>query len=202
MFRVSSNLVFRRPWPFLLFFALGLSCLVPRQRTGVSPVERQAITARFDHARHRTSLLETGVTCLQCHPMVRPEDVSGDQTEDRVPAGVCHACHQDRGSAGAPQRCTTCHQELEPLLPEWHRGRFEHRHGRMARLDGERCRACHQPDACYRCHHERGTAEQRAHDRNFRQLHSIEARIAPSRCDRCHQRTFCIDCHREEPRWR
>lgn len=161
---------------------------------------------KFDHPRHAKAVLETGTTCLDCHRF----DVTVEADTERAERGLrraalypggaaCHFCHRESETrlAGAPSACTTCHENLEPLMPESHEVAWLKAHANAARGDGTQCESCHRQAFCIDCHQRRDSIQTRVHERTFRFFHSIEARANPMQCGSCHRQDFCIRCHQQ-----
>lgn len=175
-----------------------------RLRTTSPLVSTADARGKFDHRRHNEPLASLGVTCADCHRFdarteTSKEDLAGELERSALrPGGApCHFCHRDGETrlAGAPQACTTCHENLRPLRPLDHDVAWLKVHAGMARDEPARCESCHRQAECITCHQRRDSINTIVHERNFRFFHSIEARANPARCGSCHREDFCIRCH-------
>jgi hypothetical protein len=202
----------------LLVFALLLSALValsacrqylptnrylqPRASTG----SQSTADARrkFDHAAHAEILASQGLTCVDCHRF----DATIDSGDEKVAAalssaalhpgsGACHYCHgpSDTRLATAPAACTTCHDNIAPLLPPDHQIAWLRVHASVASADPVACQNCHRDAFCINCHQARDSILTFVHERNYLSYHSIDARANPMQCGSCHRVDFCTNCH-------
>jgi len=160
--------------------------------------------AKFDHRAHATIFAEQSVACVDCHAFDLKLSVGdGDLAEALSAHGLhrgseaCHTCHgpPQRTVASAPDRCTTCHDNLNPIMPDNHNGAWQRVHGSIARGEGQSCASCHDQTFCVDCHQRRDEIQTRVHERNFRFFHSVEARANPRKCGVCHRVDFCSNCH-------
>ncbi|MBC8425813.1 hypothetical protein H8E07_17005 [bacterium] len=139
----------------------------------------------FSHAIH----LGVEMACADCH---------GDLAvaAPRLPAkDLCRSCHE---TADAYADCRVCHAESEDLAPAGHDGGWLHFHGIQARLDQNRCDACHTRSQCQDCHAGDNVAP-RSHDLDFMFGHAIEARGNETDCMTCHtDPQYCGSCHMAE----
>lgn len=159
---------------------------------------------KFNHARHTKALAQTGVTCIDCHHFnvlidTGSEAMARDLAAHALYPGsaACHFCHVSAETrvSTAPPACTTCHENLQPLLPENHQIAWLKVHSSAAQTNPAQCENCHRSSFCIDCHERRDTIQTRVHQRNFRFFHSIEARANPRQCGSCHREDFCINCH-------
>ncbi len=177
--------------------------LHPRQPGQANQSTADART-KFDHARHAKPLDVAGVTCADCHRF----DATIDTNKENLAAAVsgaaqypgsaaCHYCHgpSDTKIAAAPSACTTCHQNLMPLLPANHEIAWARVHATVAAADPTECQNCHRDSFCINCHQARDSILTWVHDTNFISYHSIEARANPMECGNCHREDFCLNCH-------
>lgn len=160
----------------------------------------------FDHAIHADAFTAADVACVDCHRFDQALDVSDPAAARTLSAhglnpgsGACHTCHLagEGRMASAPDACTTCHQNLAPLLPEDHLIAWARVHASAAHADPLRCDSCHRQAFCIDCHQRRDDIQQRVHDRNFRFTHSIVARANPMQCGSCHRPDYCSNCHQQ-----
>ncbi|MFH1469696.1 MAG: cytochrome c3 family protein [Pseudomonadota bacterium] len=159
--------------------------------------------ARFDHEQHRTHHLKNKVSCQACHPIgmvTGTDDFLAVKQADEVvltPArAICHDCHTGALRwPRAPTRCTTCHVDLAPLIPEDHALGWERDHGWASLRHGSSCDLCHTVGYCETCHSQRDERRATVHPATFRSTHGIEARMDPGRCQRCHLESSCEACH-------
>jgi len=159
---------------------------------------------KFDHARHTKIFEGAGVTCGDCHRFDakidagKPELAAALSGAGQYPgSGACHYCHgpSDTQMAAAPAACTTCHQNLAPLMPEDHEVAWDRVHATVAVADPSQCQLCHRDSFCINCHQARDSILTWVHERNFISYHSIEARANPMECGNCHREDFCLNCH-------
>lgn len=158
----------------------------------------------FEHERHAAAFAAAGVACVDCHRFDQSITAADASVARAVSAhglnpgsGACHSCHLDDESGTAPDACSTCHQNLAPLLPDDHRIAWSKVHASAARADATRCDTCHRQSYCIDCHQRRDDIQQRVHDRNFRFTHSIVARANPMQCGSCHRPDYCSNCHQQ-----
>jgi hypothetical protein len=161
---------------------------------------------KFNHAKHMPILASANVTCIECHRFDALIDAGNEEmarelsTHALYPGNpACHFCHvvSETRMAKAPQACTTCHQNLEPLRPTDHEVAWLKVHSSASRANPARCENCHQQAFCIDCHARRDTIQTQMHDRNFRFFHSVQARANPMQCGSCHRLDFCINCHKQ-----
>ena len=161
---------------------------------------------KFNHDRHGLILGTANLTCMDCHRFdalieTGNEEMARELSSRALYPGsaACHFCHiaSDTRVATAPQACTTCHENLEPLRPIDHDVAWLKVHSTAAQANPERCQSCHQQALCIDCHSRRDTIQTRMHDRNFRFFHSVQARANPMQCGSCHRLDFCINCHKQ-----
>jgi nitrate/TMAO reductase-like tetraheme cytochrome c subunit len=161
---------------------------------------------KFNHARHTKALAEAGVSCPDCHHFNVLIDTSNEQlardlaTHALYPGSApCHYCHvsDETRVSRAPQACTTCHENLQPLMPENHQIAWLTVHSSAAQTNPQQCANCHRDAFCINCHERRDTIQTVVHTRNFRFYHSIEARANPRQCGSCHREDFCTNCHQQ-----
>ena len=161
---------------------------------------------KFNHARHNKPLAQTGVSCIDCHHFNVLIDTGNEAMARDLAAHAlypgsapCHYCHVDSETrlSTAPQACTTCHENLQPLLPEDHQIAWLKVHAAAAQTNPARCENCHRSSFCINCHERRDTIQTVVHERNFRAFHSVEARANPRQCGMCHLEDFCINCHQQ-----
>ncbi len=162
---------------------------------------------RFPHDKH----VARGIGCGACHPGMAEVGLA---TRDQLPRmETCLACHDGTQASSA---CSTCHPARArgaPLTVEFpntreklrpaagdpfgldHGVRFDRNHGARARMEQDRCAACHAQSECLACHD--GTARSlTVHPNDYAVAHPVQARQDSVRCDACHRRqTFCIACH-------
>ena len=151
--------------------------------------EQAAIFARFEHAEHVKSLRRADLTCTSCHHL------GGEDELAPPPEETCHACHNtgERARYGAPERCGTCHEAVEP--PDSHGAAWINWHGQE---QDATCNTCHERRDCVDCHERRQKPDFKVHDPGWIGLHGIEAGAGMT-CDTCHTRNECTDCHGESP---
>ncbi len=161
---------------------------------------------KFDHRAHVKPLAARDVTCIDCHRFDVKIDTSNDDLARELSAqalypggAACHFCHlpSETHMAGAPDACTTCHENLRPLMPENHQVAWLKVHANAVRADPNQCHTCHSQAFCIDCHERRDSIQTRVHERNFRFFHSVEARANPMQCGSCHRQDFCIRCHQQ-----
>ena len=161
---------------------------------------------KFNHQAHAAVLAQHDVTCVDCHRFDVTIDSDEEQTQQQVlrraeypGSAPCHFCHRPGPThvASAPSACTTCHENLEALMPESHKVAWLKVHANVARTDSTQCETCHHQSFCIDCHERRDTIQTRVHERNFRFFHSVEARANPMKCGSCHREDFCIRCHQQ-----
>jgi len=161
---------------------------------------------KFDHVKHKDRLAAAGVTCVDCHRFDQQILAANEQAAQELSArglypgsAPCHFCHQpgDTHFASAPTACTTCHDNIAPLMPEDHQIAWLKVHASQSRADPQRCESCHRQSFCVNCHERRDTIQEQVHDRNFRFLHSVEARANPMQCGSCHRIDYCTNCHQQ-----
>jgi hypothetical protein len=188
--------------------SLGLLALLALTGAGLLGAAAQRPSAddpfaRFDHEQHRTGYLESKVTCQACHPIglvTGTDDFTAVKKVDELvltPArGICHDCHTgELRFPRAPTRCTTCHQDLAPLIPEDHEIGWERDHGWASLRHHSSCELCHTVGYCETCHAQRDERRATVHPATFRSTHGVEARLDPGRCQRCHLQSSCEACH-------
>jgi hypothetical protein len=178
--------------------------LQPRQRSQASLSTADA-RRKFDHSRHAKQLAAAGVICGDCHRFDAKIDSSSEPlaaalstTAMRPGAAACHYCHGPSQTriAAAPSACTTCHDNLVPLLPANHEIAWQRVHATAATANPTECQNCHRDSFCINCHQARDTILTWFHDTNYLSYHSIEARANPTQCGNCHREDFCINCHK------
>lgn len=184
---------------------LGSAGGVLQQRA--SPTDNSTADARrsFDHRRHEAAFGAAGVLCIDCHRFDQSIGTADPAAARAISAhglnpgsGACHGCHLDGvGATAAPNACSTCHDNLAPLLPDDHRIAWMRVHASAARNDPARCETCHRQAQCIDCHQRRDDIQTRVHDRNFRFTHSIIARANPMQCGSCHRPDYCSNCHQQ-----
>jgi hypothetical protein len=176
----------------------------PASRSSLSTADARH---KFSHARHHRHLERAGVTCLDCHRFDQQIETGNEQHAASLSSAglypgssACHFCHgpSDDAMASAPAACTTCHENLMPLLPANHEVGWAKAHAAMAGIDQAECRHCHRDAFCINCHQRRDSIQTIVHERNFLSFHSIEARANPVQCGSCHRQDFCINCHARE----
>ena len=179
------------------------------QRRDTAPVTQSTADARhkFSHARHAKVLDTAPVACGECHRFDVLIDTSSADLAQALSgqalypgSAACHACHRPDGAAHmeqAPPECTTCHDNLLPLLPENHQVAWLKVHATAATTNPGNCESCHRQAYCIDCHSRRDTVQTVYHERNFRFFHSVQARANPMQCGSCHRQDFCINCHTE-----
>jgi nitrate/TMAO reductase-like tetraheme cytochrome c subunit len=159
---------------------------------------------KFNHAKHASALAAAQTTCLGCHRfdalIVASDEALARELSMRAlrpGSTACHYCHReaDTRMANAPSACTTCHENLLPLLPEDHEVAWLKVHATVAPAQPARCESCHRQAFCIDCHERRDTIQTRMHERNFRFFHSVQVRANPMQCGSCHREDFCINCH-------
>ena len=164
---------------------------------------------KFNHARHSKPLAHAGVSCIDCHHFnvlidTGNEALARDLAAQALYPGSapCHYCHVDSDTrvSLAPQACTTCHENLQPLMPENHQIAWLKVHAAAAQTNPAQCENCHRSSFCINCHERRDTIQTVVHERNFRAFHSVEARANPRQCGMCHLEDFCISCHQQSRR--
>lgn len=159
---------------------------------------------KFDHQRHTKVFAQQQLVCGDCHRF----DAQIDAAEPSLAAeasraalfpgsAACHSCHgpSETRLAAAPSACTTCHSNLQPLLPENHQIGWQRAHSAIASTDPVACQNCHRDSFCINCHQNRDAILTFGHDRNFLSTHSVEARANPIQCGTCHREDFCRSCH-------
>jgi len=161
---------------------------------------------KFDHGRHSKALTSAAVTCVDCHRFDQKiETNQEDLAKTLSMAGLhpgsapCHTCHGagDGRMLTAPDACTTCHSNLQALMPDNHQVAWMRTHASFARANPAECEQCHRQATCIDCHARRDTIQTRVHERTFRFTHSIEARANPMQCGSCHRLDFCSNCHQQ-----
>ena len=161
---------------------------------------------KFNHARHTKALAQAGVSCADCHHFNVLIDTGSEQMARDLAAHAlypgsapCHYCHvsEETRVSSAPQACTTCHENLQPLKPENHQIAWLKVHSSAAQTNPQQCENCHRSSFCINCHERRDTIQTVVHARNFRFFHSIEARANPRQCGSCHREDFCLNCHQQ-----
>ena len=160
---------------------------------------------KFNHAAHAPVLAAKDVTCIDCHRFDELIDSGNEEMARELsalgqyPRGAsCHFCHTGENRvAKAPKACTSCHQNLAPLIPEDHQVAWLKVHAGMAQANPARCENCHSQAFCIDCHDRRDTIQTRVHERNFLFFHSVEARANPMQCGSCHRKDFCDNCHQQ-----
>jgi hypothetical protein len=177
------------------------------QRRDVASSTQSTADARhkFNHARHAKVMETVPVACTECHRFdVLIDTANADlamalSAQALYPGGAaCHACHRTDGAAHmeqAPPECTTCHDNLLPLLPEDHYVAWLKVHATAATTNSTACEKCHRQAFCIDCHSRRDTVQTVYHERNFKFFHSVQARANPMQCGSCHRQDFCINCH-------
>jgi hypothetical protein len=159
---------------------------------------------KFDHERHAKVLQQQGVTCVSCHRFDaqigggEPQLASAFSSAAQYPgSAACHYCHgpSDTHIASAPSACTTCHQNLTPLMPENHQIAWERVHASVASADPVACQNCHRDSFCINCHQSRDSILTVMHERDYLSYHSVDARSNPMQCGNCHREDFCANCH-------
>ncbi len=162
----------------------------------------------FIHADHAGVFANTGVVCVDCHPVGVPIE-EGQPTATLVPSHqACHGCHLgqlDGAPKKAPSECATCHEGRGGLLPPTHAGDWLHAHGDIARSSpyaasstwAGKCWDCHETVFCIECHETRGAGAREPHPPGYRATHGIEARLDPRACAECHTGSSCSTCHYE-----
>ena len=161
---------------------------------------------KFNHARHTKPLTHANVSCIDCHHFnvligTGNEAMARDLAAHALYPGSapCHYCHVSAETrvSTAPQACTTCHENLQPLKPENHQIAWLKVHSSVAQANPVQCENCHRDAFCINCHERRDTIQTVVHSRNFRYYQSIEARANPRQCGSCHREDFCINCHQQ-----
>ena len=146
------------------------------------------------------------VVCGDCHRFDALIETGNEQMARELSArtqypgsAACHHCHglSETHMAKAPQVCTTCHENLEPLKPADHEVAWLKVHATMAQANPAQCEHCHRESFCIDCHDRRDTIQARVHEHNFRFFHSVQARANPMQCGSCHREDFCINCHKQ-----
>lgn len=179
----------------------GCFYLAAGRGPSLSPEEAKAVRSAFNHEKHQQVLAKEGLHCTDCHAIYKGQhDASAEvpQLLGTVQKEHCHTCHQGSPVQGAPTACATCHKDLKPIIPAYHRGNALNRHAFFARSEQGACATCHNDRFCLNCHQQRDKAKLTVHERNFRFYHSVEARVSARRCDSCHAPKFCITCHQTE----
>ncbi len=184
---------------------LGSPGSVLQERSGNSQSTAEARRV-FDHQSHEAIFSTANVLCIDCHRFDQAV-ATGDAAVARAVSAhglnpgsaACHTCHIDSGErmAEAPDACSTCHQNMAPLVPEDHLVAWSKVHASAARIDATSCDTCHRQSFCIDCHQRRDDVQQRVHDRNFRFTHSIVARANPMQCGSCHRPDYCSNCHQQ-----
>lgn len=179
---------------------LALLLLVPLVALAEKPEPTVKDPLPFDHAEHAETFRETGVRCVDCHPVGArsPEGVQGTEASVPAPRSTCHGCHRRavKGAPrGAPSACAACHPVREELLPGSHDLDWLADHGDAARGISTGCADCHETDQCVECHEARGAKSRSPHGPGFRSSHGIEARMDPASCSSCHSGSTCTSCH-------
>lgn len=179
--------------------------LQPRTTSAASTSTADA-RRKFNHNLHGKALSSAGLTCIDCHQFPvkiessDPELAKAISAHAQYPGSTaCHACHTDENThmASAPSACTTCHDNLLPLLPENHEAGWLQAHRTVSRANPAQCENCHRQSFCIDCHARRDTIDTRVHERNFRFYHSIQARANPMQCSSCHRVDYCVNCHQQ-----
>ncbi len=158
----------------------------------------------FDHDSHSAIFAKQNVACGDCHRF----DAKIDTTDDKlvgalssaalIPGGAaCHFCHGPSPTrlAAAPSACTTCHSNMNPLMPADHQIAWSRVHASVASADPTTCQNCHRDQFCIDCHQNRDSILTFVHERDYLSYHSIDARANPMQCGSCHREDFCINCH-------
>jgi len=159
---------------------------------------------KFTHQRHAAILAQQALVCGDCHRFdaqidtgAAPLAASASRAALFPGSAACHFCHgpSETRLAAAPSACTTCHTNLDPLLPENHQIGWQRAHGAVASADPVACQNCHRDSFCINCHQNRDSILTFVHDRNYLSLHSVDARANPIQCGSCHREDFCLNCH-------
>jgi hypothetical protein len=168
-----------------------------------APVVIPAAELVFSHETH----LRAGVNCADCHKAMETVDLA---TREQLPRmRDCVDCHKERR---APTECHTCHKSFaKGLVTELPAGSFQpsgsympddhgtgwiHAHAPAARMDPQRCEACHSETACLACH-DHPWRNPQVHPSDWLLLHPRAARIGSPNCQSCHRtESFCASCHR------
>lgn len=185
---------------------LGSAGGVLQERRGSAQHSTAEARRAFDHSGHRQAFAAAGVLCIDCHRFDQTVEESEPSLARTLSAhglnpgsGACHSCHTAGPGqmATAPETCSTCHQNMAPLLPDDHLIAWSRVHASAAHADPIRCDSCHRQSFCIDCHQRRDDIQQRVHDRNFRFTHSIVARANPMQCGSCHRPDYCSNCHQQ-----
>jgi len=172
---------------------------------GEEPARIMASPANLSFA-HKTHI-EAGIECTTCH--VNMEQVTIANTQQLPRMKECVSCHDKRRISTA---CITCHPAFNERLltdqvpagfmpsgaqmPDDHSLEWLNSHGVAARMDPQRCMACHGQNRCLDCHDAVGKPD-KVHPGDWILLHPRRARSAGSSCQSCHRtESFCADCHR------
>lgn len=180
------------------------------QRRPAGAAARSTADARhkFDHDAHASILRQQGITCGDCHRF--DAEITAGGTVARAYSGAaqhpggsaCHFCHgpDETRIAAAPQACTTCHDNVWPLLPPDHEIAWSRVHASVASANPVACQNCHRDAFCINCHQARDSVIAYVHPRDFVSYHSIAARANPMECGSCHREDYCINCHSKSAR--
>jgi len=177
--------------------------LQPRQASSANLSTADA-RRKFDHERHAGVLQRQGITCADCHRFDaklgggEPQLTAAFSGTAQYPgSAACHYCHgpSDTRLATAPSACTTCHQNLTPLMPANHEIAWARVHASVASADPVACQNCHRDAFCINCHQNRDSILTYVHERDYLSYHSVDARSNPMQCGSCHREDFCANCH-------
>jgi cytochrome c553 len=159
---------------------------------------------KFNHERHAKPLETAAITCADCHRFDAKIDAGDEALASALSnsaqypgSSACHYCHGpgETKIATAPDTCTTCHDNLVPLLPANHQIAWTRVHASVASADPMSCQQCHRDAFCINCHQARDTISNWVHEDNFISFHGVVARANPMECGSCHREDFCINCH-------
>lgn len=209
---MRRTLLFGAAWLALVVTVAACRNVMPTNRfLQPRPASRASLSTadarhKFDHGLHDKPLHSAGLICVDCHQFAVKIETGNEELAKALSAhaqypgsAACHSCHaQDNTqTAAAPRTCTTCHENLLPLLPDNHKVAWSKAHATVARTDPAQCENCHRQNECIDCHARRDTIETRVHERNFRFYHSVQARANPMQCGSCHRVDYCINCHQQ-----
>ncbi|MDR2104481.1 MAG: hypothetical protein LBP51_01860 [Deferribacteraceae bacterium] len=181
----------------------------------------------FDHELHENNIVKSNKDCFTCHKTEVPANFVEEKDSIKKSAmirkmleqigdkkefnqGECHACHTETKTKalGAPGRCEVCHDNLNQVKPESHKGTWRSNHAVIALENGYNgvirgsaekteytCDSCHNQWFCINCHNARGETDRSMHPRTFRASHVPLALIDPAQCSACHTVGYCSACH-------
>jgi hypothetical protein len=159
---------------------------------------------KFDHDAHAKILAQRSVTCVDCHRFDAEISTTNESVVGALSgaaqypgSAACHFCHgpSETRLSAAPSACTTCHDNIAPLLPADHQIAWVRVHASVASADPVACQNCHRDQFCIDCHQNRDSILTFVHERNYLSYHSIDARANPMQCGSCHREDFCTNCH-------